>query len=42
MGLRHKNGLVEGIQFHPESLLTEEGPMMVANWMKRTGLVQTD
>lgn len=35
MGLRHENGLVEGIQFHPESLLTEEGPKMVANWMNR-------
>ncbi len=35
MGLRHENGLVEGIQFHPESLLTEEGPAMVANWMNR-------
>lgn len=35
MGLRHENGLIEGIQFHPESLLTEEGPAMVANWMKR-------
>lgn len=35
MGLRHANGLVEGIQFHPESLLTEEGPTMVANWMDR-------
>ena len=35
MGLRHVNGLVEGIQFHPESLLTEEGPTMVANWMDR-------
>ena len=33
MGVRHENGLVEGIQFHPESLLTEEGPRMIANWM---------
>jgi len=33
MGLRHEDGLVEGIQFHPESLLTEEGPRMIANWM---------
>lgn len=33
MGVRHENGMVEGIQFHPESLLTEEGPKMVANWM---------
>ena len=35
MGLRHENGLVEGIQFHPESLLTDEGPTMIANWMDR-------
>ena len=33
MGVRHETGLVEGIQFHPESLLTEEGPRMIANWM---------
>jgi len=33
MGLRHENGMVEGIQFHPESLLTEEGPKMIKNWM---------
>jgi len=35
MGLRHENGLIEGIQFHPESLLTEDGPAMIANWMDR-------
>ena len=35
MGLRHENGQIEGIQFHPESLLTEEGPAMIANWMNR-------
>ena len=33
MGVRHENAMVEGIQFHPESLLTEEGPQMIANWM---------
>ncbi|MDA0379278.1 MAG: anthranilate/aminodeoxychorismate synthase component II, partial [Bacteroidetes bacterium] len=42
MGLRHVNGLVEGIQFHPESLLTEEGPKMVANWMDRVEAFGTE
>jgi len=35
MGLRHREHPVEGIQFHPESVLTTEGPRMVANWLKR-------
>ncbi len=33
MGVRHTSHPVEGIQFHPESLLTEEGPAMIDNWM---------
>jgi anthranilate synthase component II len=32
MGLRHREWPVEGIQFHPESVLTTEGPRMIANW----------
>jgi anthranilate synthase component II len=32
MGLRHRSWPVEGIQFHPESVLTTEGPRMIANW----------
>lgn len=34
MGLRHKEFPIEGIQFHPESILTAEGPKIIANWLK--------
>lgn len=34
MGLRHKNGLVETVQFHPESILTEDGKAMIVNFLK--------
>lgn len=33
MGVRHKSWPVEGIQFHPESILTTEGPKLVRNWL---------
>jgi len=33
MGLRHKTHPVEGIQFHPESILTVEGPKLIHNWL---------
>jgi len=34
MGLRHRKYPIEGIQFHPESILTVEGPRLIANWLK--------
>lgn len=36
MGVRHRVYPVEGIQFHPESILTVEGPKIVRNWLKKT------
>jgi anthranilate synthase component 2 len=33
MGLRHRTLRVEGVQFHPESLLTLEGPSLLANFL---------
>jgi anthranilate synthase/aminodeoxychorismate synthase-like glutamine amidotransferase len=35
MAIRHKNFPVEGIQFHPESILTEYGSKIIANWLKQ-------
>jgi len=36
MGIRHTEYPIEGIQFHPESILTTEGPKIVKNWLKLT------
>jgi len=33
MGVRHKKFQIEGIQFHPESILTEEGKNIIKNWL---------
>lgn len=37
MALRHRSFDVEGVQFHPESVLTEGGHRMLANWLVRCG-----
>jgi anthranilate synthase component 2 len=34
MGLRHRKHDVHGVQFHPESVMTPEGPKMIENWLK--------
>ena len=37
MGLRHRRLLVEGVQFHPESILTPQGKRLLANWLRAFG-----
>jgi anthranilate synthase/aminodeoxychorismate synthase-like glutamine amidotransferase len=37
MGFRHQNLPVEGVQFHPESVLTPSGPTLLANFLASTG-----
>lgn len=40
MGVRHKTLNVEGVQFHPESILTEQGHALLANFLTQTGGVR--
>jgi len=37
MGVRHVSLPMEGVQFHPESVLTPEGPHLVANFLRLAG-----
>ena len=37
MALRHRGRPVEGVQFHPESVLTQAGHLLLANWLARCG-----
>lgn len=37
MSVRHKSLPIEGVQFHPESVLTEHGHKMLANWLTECG-----
>jgi len=38
MGLRHREAPIHGVQFHPESVLTEGGYRMLGNWLAVAGL----
>lgn len=37
MGVRHKEYVIEGVQFHPESILTEDGRTMMRNFLRMQG-----
>lgn len=37
MGIRHRSAPLEGVQFHPESVLTEDGYLLLANWLTECG-----
>lgn len=42
MGLRHRSLPIEGIQFHPESVLTKAGPRMIENWLRSIPALSLD
>lgn len=37
MGVRHRELMVEGVQFHPESVLTPDGPRLMGNFLAQSG-----
>jgi anthranilate synthase/aminodeoxychorismate synthase-like glutamine amidotransferase len=41
MGVRHRSLPVEGVQFHPESILTDDGHRLLANWLALCGQAAT-
>ena len=40
MAMRHRTLPIEGVQFHPESVLTEGGHLMLANWLATCGFTE--
>ena len=41
MGLRHREKLIEGVQFHPESIASEHGHRLLANFLEEAGVKVT-
>jgi para-aminobenzoate synthetase component 2 len=37
MGMRHRSAPLEGVQFHPESVMTQDGYLLLANWLTTCG-----
>lgn len=37
MGMRHRDAPLEGVQFHPESVMTQDGYLLLANWLATCG-----
>jgi len=42
MGVRHRELMVEGVQFHPESILTREGKQLLANFLSQAPAVELE
>jgi para-aminobenzoate synthetase component 2 len=40
MAMRHRELPLEGVQFHPESVLTQGGHLMLANWLAACGYAE--
>ncbi len=41
MGIRHKKHLIEGVQFHPEAILTEQGLELLGNFLEQAKALET-